>query len=131
MSNVDIALVLLTVLFVKHFVCDFIYQTPFMLQNKGEYGHPGGVLHAAVHGLGTFLSFFAVFACLGGLTFLLLIPCIVLGALDALIHYHVDWLKVKFSKGLTPADHSFWVLMGADQLAHGLTYVILVAACIA
>lgn len=130
MSNTDIALIVLTVLFFKHFICDFIWQTPYMLENKGKYGHPGGLMHATAHGFGTFVSFVSIFLCLGSISLFVLVPSIVLGALDAIIHYHIDWLKVRLSGGLTPNDHSFWVAFGADQLAHALTYIILVSAVI-
>lgn len=111
------ALWILTVLVVKHFVCDFPLQVPFMFLNKGKYGHPGGIIHAAVHGVGTLLVLF----CFGLPSWLALI--------DFAIHYHVDWLKNQLNDrfALQPANKFFWWLLGADQLAHYLTYIGLTA----
>jgi hypothetical protein len=39
--------------FVKHLVCDFPLQRAYQYKNKGIYGHPGGVLHAWIHAVGT------------------------------------------------------------------------------
>ena len=116
----SIALIILSALFIKHFIVDFPLQTPYHYLNKGTYGHPGGVQHALFHGVGTALCFvlWAPFA------------AIILGAIDGLIHYHVDWAKVKLNNkyGLTPTNsEKFWWLLGADQLAHYLTYIGLVA----
>lgn len=121
--NIDFALVLLLLLFIKHFICDYLLQTQFMLENKGIYGHEGGMLHAAIHGLGTMLAvmIFGLFS-VGSVFFGL-----ILGFLDSLIHYHIDYFKVKYSKGLTPNDKQFWVAFGLDQFCHHLTYIILVA----
>ncbi len=48
---------LLLALFTKHFVCDFPLQAfPFMYRNKGTYGHPGGLLHAYIHFLGSLVA---------------------------------------------------------------------------
>jgi hypothetical protein len=46
-------IILVTLLFTKHFIVDFPLQTQFQSNNKGNYGHLGGVLHAFLHGLGT------------------------------------------------------------------------------
>jgi hypothetical protein len=104
-------------IFVKHFICDFPLQYPYMFLNKGKYGHPGGLLHAAVQGTGTLA------VCLGfGLPLWLAIA-------DAVIHYHVDWTKNQLNDRfkLAPNNKYFWWLLGADQLAHYLTYAALVA----
>ena len=89
-------------------------------RRRDLHRHPGGVQHALFHGVGTALCFvlWAPFA------------AIILGAIDGLIHYHVDWAKVKLNNkyGLTPTNsEKFWWLLGADQLAHYLTYIGLVA----
>lgn len=100
---------------IKHFICDFLLQTPYQLQNKGRYGHLGGVLHAAIHGAGTFA------VCL-----LLALPGW-LGVVDAVAHYHIDWLKSQVNDKwhLSPTNRivGFWWLFGLDQMLHYLTYV--------
>jgi hypothetical protein len=108
-------------LLVKHFICDFPLQSfPYMFLNKGTYGHPGGILHAAVHVVGTFL------------VMAFLIPSMVLASalalLDGVIHYHIDWAKMYTNNyfKLQPAtSHWFWILLGFDQLLHQATYFLL------
>ena len=114
-----IMLELLTLLFIKHFIIDFPLQKPYQYLNKGTYGHMGGILHATLHGVGTMLCmfFFTPFF-------------VVFGVIDAVIHYHIDWAKVKINKhmGWGPTTHEqFWWLLGADQLLHALTYIGLVS----
>ena len=103
----------------KHFIVDFLIQTPYQWQNKGTYGHPGGILHAGLHGVATMiiLSFF-VFSPLP----------LLLGIFDAVVHYHIDWGKMKINeiKGWkADKDPQFWWLLGLDQFLHYLTYVII------
>jgi hypothetical protein len=44
---------------------------------------------------------------------------------EFVIHYHIDWTKEQFMRRmkLTQSDNAFWYALGADQLAHHLTYV--------
>ena len=115
MTTTTILLVLFA-LQMKHFVVDFLLQTRYQLVNKGTWGHPGGILHAGLHGVGTYL-------CVALVTR----PDIALGLalIDWTVHYHIDWAKMQLNSrlGLTPADSRFWVLFGLDQLLHQLTYV--------
>lgn len=113
-------LILIALLFTKHFVVDFPLQHRYQYSNKGTYGHPGGILHAAVHGLATFWCF-AWYAPMAA-------PWLAL--LDAVIHYHIDWAKMNINArmGWGPTTHEeFWWLMGLDQFLHAMTYVGLVA----
>lgn len=108
-------LLLLTLLEIKHFLADWVLQTDYQIENKGKYLHPGGVQHSLTHAI--------------------LTQCIVLwfgydlsiafavAFSDFVVHYHVDWAKQNLSSGLTPADKRFWMLIGADQLLHHLTYI--------
>lgn len=115
-----IVLITMTLLILKHFIIDFPAQTPYQWQNKGTYGHPGGLLHAGLHGVGTILAFLIFFVT----PFALMVAVI-----DAVVHYHVDWAKMNINKkyGWMPDKHpEFWVLLGLDQLAHYLTYVFLI-----
>lgn len=106
-----------TVLQVKHFICDYPLQTLYQLQNKGTYGHPGGIIHSGLHGLFTLLAFLVVPPTL------LLGAAIVVG--EFIIHYHVDWAKSQINEHfhLQPNQREFWWMIGADQLAHHLTYI--------
>lgn len=114
-----VALGLMTALLVKHFIFDFPFQTKRMLDDKGTYLEMGGVHHAFAHGIGTAIVFSLMgFYSLAG----------TLAVIDILIHYHIDYIKVKLNKwkDLKPDNKMFWNALGADQLAHGLTYVLLV-----
>lgn len=108
-------------LFIKHFICDFPLQMfPWLYQNKGRYLHPGGIVHAALHGVGTFivLSFFI------GINTALFYAMV-----DMLVHYHLDWAKMSLSNhyDLKPDNSEwFWLLLGLDQLLHHLTYFAIV-----
>jgi hypothetical protein len=118
-----LVILLLVLLGIKHFVCDFLLQNDRMLSDKGFYGAPGGIKHAVIHAIGTTIVLF------------LILPwrldahlaAIILGMLDGAIHYHIDWAKTNLSRGLTPADKKFWIWLGADQGLHYLTYVLIIA----
>ena len=113
-------LAILSALMLKHLICDFPLQTPYQFLNKGIYGHPGGLLHVAIHAVGTViaLSLFTSFlAALG------------LALLDAFVHYHIDWAKNKINRrfNLKPTDGAgFWFTFGLDQYLHQMTYILLV-----
>ena len=102
-----------TAFIVKHFLADFPLQPPYQWMNKGTYGHPGGLLHAAIHGAFT-LAICQYFH----------LPLWLAGA-DAVIHYHVDWAKMQFT--YKPDNKYFWWLLGIDQMLHYLTYVWIVS----
>ena len=116
MSEIQLIILLLALFGIKHFVCDFLLQFPYMLEQKGIYGADGGVHHATMHGVWTwvillpFLGTMAVFAAL----------------FDMAAHYHIDWAKQQLNKGLTPADRKFWVWFGLDQALHYLTYIVII-----
>lgn len=108
-------LMLLALLFTKHFVVDFMLQTPYQYLNKGKYGHPGGILHSWLHAMATLfiVGYFDT-------------SMVMLAVLDFVIHYHVDWAKVQInSKFNWKADthKEFWWLLGLDQFLHVLTYL--------
>lgn len=114
-------LTLFVVLQIKHFICDFPLQTRYQVVNKGTYLHPGGILHAGIHAIGTLP------------VFLIVTPTLIVGAAilvgEFLIHYHLDWGKGRIMKatGWTNGQAPYWWAIGFDQLAHHLTYVAIVA----
>lgn len=116
-------ILLLVFLFViKHFIVDFVIQTQEEIEHKGTYLDYRGVTHSIKHGLGTLFVLWAV-----GAGFEL---SWLYGALDFIIHYHIDWAKMNMSRNLTPRDHAFWVWLGFDQALHYLTYIMFVAIMI-
>jgi hypothetical protein len=114
--SLDDILVVLVLLSIKHFIVDFCLQTSSMVEQKGIYGAKMGIVHSFQHALGTCMVFYFFLEPLAVLMF---------GLLDMLIHYHIDWVKINInrSKHLTPNDKEFWMWLGADQLAHSLTYI--------
>lgn len=114
-------LVALALFQLKHFVADFQLQTPWMLRNKGRYGHPGGLAHVGIH----------LIATLPILLWLGVTPWALLGllAVEAVVHYHLDFAKERLTRrfGVGPDRAGFWTLTGLDQAGHQLTYIAMLA----
>jgi hypothetical protein len=105
----------------KHFLCDFVLQTPYQFLNKGKYGHPGGIIHAGLHAVTSIPVFFLI------TPYWPLGVAIVLG--EFAVHYHVDWSKeqtVRRKQWVFP-QAEFWWTFGADQIMHQFTYIAIVA----
>ena len=102
----------LTLLQVKHFICDWVYQSEDEVKHKEIYLHPLGIAHSAQHGLGTFIVSLRFFPPHVG---------VVLAVIDFLSHYHIDWVKQNL--GLTMQSKWFWTAIGADQMLHQLMYI--------
>jgi Protein of unknown function (DUF3307) len=109
------------VLEIKHFIFDYVLQTPYQFRNKGIYGHPGGILHSGLQVFGTLFAF------------LIITPTLALGVAivigEFVLHYHIDWGKEQLLKrhAWTTETGPYWIAMGGDQLAHHLTYVAIAA----
>lgn len=113
-------LILVLLLFTKHFIVDFPLQNKFQWSNKGTYGHMGGIVHATLHASATLICF-AWYAPLAAYW---------LALIDGVVHYHIDWFKMNLNaaKGWGPNTHEqFWWLLGLDQYLHALTYICLIA----
>ena len=117
MFNVNIIFILLGLLFIKHWYVDFVNQTQTEIDNKGIYGNIDGLAHSAKHGLGTIFVMLLV-----GID-----PAVsvVWGAVDMIVHYHIDWIKMCFGTR-NVSTKEFWSQLGLDQLAHAFTYFGLV-----
>lgn len=113
----QIALIVVLILLFKHLVCDFFLQTAYQYRNKGIYSHPGGLLHAGLHVLGT--AFLFLYVNPGPKIVALIL------AGEFVVHYHIDWAKEQIVKRckLTTEDSAFWWALGVDQFLHGATYV--------
>ncbi len=121
MSETTVVLCLLVLLQIKHLIVDWCWQPPYEWQNKGSYGHWGGLRHALKNSLGTAACFIPFVSPTTALVVLLI---------DFVVHYHIDWAKMNINriKGWGPLTHSqFWALTGADQFAHQVTYIGLIA----
>lgn len=118
-ADYNVILIVIILLIIKHFIIDFPLQTRYQWSNKGTYGHPGGILHAGLHGIGTYLC----------LVIISPIAAIYLSILDTVLHYHIDWAKMNINRAMSwqaDSHEQFWWLLGVDQLLHYLTYVLLV-----
>ncbi len=109
---------LLALLFLKHFIVDFILQDDKILKGKGIYGERYGIYHAFQHGLGTFIVCGFFISSPMALFFLVF---------DGVLHYHFDYLKAKYGeKDITKKQ--FWTDLGLDQFAHAMTYIAIAGA---
>lgn len=113
----ETVIILLALFGIKHFLADFLWQFPYMVTDKGQYGAPGGLAHAGIHGI---LTFFVVIG------FVRPEDAVTIALLDSAVHYHIDWAKTNLSRGLGINDHRFWVWFGLDQALHYLTYVAII-----
>lgn len=107
---------ILVLLFVKHFLADFCWQTDRMLRDKGHFWRIGGLQHAGLHGALTYVIL---------MHFLGVQACVMLAVFDAAVHYAVDWTHRRATVKLTYDSNQFWFWIGVDQLLHALTYLII------
>ena len=123
MTYLDALIILAAMLQLKHWYIDFVNQTMDEVHSKGIYGDRLGLWHSAKQGIGTA----ACIAVLVGPQLEGLVFCVVMGLLDFLIHYHTDWAKINInkSKNYTVETPQFWAWLGADQLVHQLTYLLI------
>lgn len=117
-AEIQVILIVFFLLQIKHFLADFVWQTNNMVQEKGIYGAKQGIYHSLIQSAGTFVVFAWIHPLLGVIT----------AFIDFLAHYHIDWAKININKkyNYTPQDTKFWFWLGLDQLAHQLTYIVLV-----
>lgn len=117
-------LIILALLFVKHWYIDFVDQSMDEVNSKGNYGEWLGIRHSLKHGVGTFLVFF--------LTDISTALCISLAMFDFVVHYHTDWAKININrtKNYTVETPQFWMWLGLDQLVHSFTYLFLIWAVV-
>lgn len=103
----------------KHFIADFPLQNIYMLGKfKGGFDWVVPLLsHVAVHGAFTLGLCLLVNPAMWWLCFV-----------DMSIHFIMD--RIKASKNLLGRwkyeDRMFWILLGFDQLIHGLTDLLIV-----
>lgn len=114
-------LALLFLLQVKHYYADFVLQTYAQTVKKGVWLDPVGISHSIDHAWCSLLAllFFNFFHPLNVLVIL------VVGIGEAIVHYIIDFIKVKY--GIKDNTKPlFWNQFGLDQLAHQITYLLMV-----
>lgn len=113
----DSVFLILVLLFIKHWYIDFVNQSQEEIKHKGIYLNWLGAKHSLKHGLATAIIF--VFMGFGSFS------AIALGIIDFTLHYHIDWVKVKYGNNDINSKQ-FWSHLGLDQLAHYLVYLFLI-----
>ncbi len=119
-EQLQLALLMILGLQLKHIICDGPLQTLKMVQDKSAYGKPLGLYHAAIHVGGSFIVFWMVGLSVGF--------SLALAALDGVIHYHVDFIKENVVKrmGWKNTNSQFWWALTTDQALHHMSYVLLI-----
>lgn len=105
---------ILALLFFKHFLADFCWQSDRMLRDKGHFWRIGGLQHAGLHGVLTYVIL---------MHFLGMQACIILAAFDAIVHYFVDFTYRRLTVKTNTDSNAFWMWIGIDQFVHALTYL--------
>jgi Protein of unknown function (DUF3307) len=117
-----LALWALLALQLKHFLCDFVFQTEFQVRTKGIYGHFGGFIHSGLHAVLTIPALLILGASIPSIGIVMIV--------EFAVHYHAEWMKSKLDQiyqwGFS--DQRYWILFGTDQLIHQLTYLAIVYA---
>ena len=115
-------IVLFFLLQVKHYWADFVIQTYQQTVRKGIYRDLVGISHSVDHICGTLIALL-IFNFIHPLSAWTII---ILSIAEGILHYHIDWIKVKYGcKDITRP--MFWNQFGQDQLAHQITYIALTA----
>jgi len=112
-------LTILAALQIKHYIADFWIQSYAQTIKKGIYWDPVGFSHTLDHVAGTLLVLLIL------IPFINISPILILfcGLIDLIVHYHVDWLKVRFGCK-DNCNPKYWREFGADQFAHQVTYLL-------
>ena len=115
---------ILAALQAKHVLADYVLQNDYILNNRHRFGHPGGLLHAGIHVVGTFIVLLA----LSVPAALVVKICIA----EFVVHYLIDWTKDTLNRAwnAAPDQQLFWALAGVDQALHQLTYVAIMMVVI-
>lgn len=120
---IEMMILILALLQVKHWFIDFVDQTEEEVKYKGVYGDWRGIKHSLKQGMGTFVVIASV-------TLLQHFPfALALAIFDFIAHYHIDWIKMNFGNRdiRTP---QFWNHLGLDQMAHQLCYLFIAASVV-
>jgi len=115
-------ILLLFLLQIKHWYADFKIQTYIQTVKKGVWLDPVGLSHSIDHMWGSMIAllFFSVI-----MTPIIWWLIIVIAISEAIVHYLIDFTKVKFGcKDNT--NPMFWNQFGLDQLAHQSCYLLIV-----
>lgn len=109
----------------KHFVADYTLQWPSMIADKCHFNRAGGYIHSGIH---VVLTLPILVLC--GLSAVVILSVLVF---EFVVHYATDYAKGCYDCAHKPDMYTrhYWVLHGADQLVHQLTYAAIVAVIMA
>ena len=102
----------------KHWLCDYLFQTNYMLKKANEDGWLLPLLlHSLVH---TYITFLIVLTINPDLLWLCLV--------DLTTHFLVDKLKAdkRMLGRFTITTKMFWVSLGLDQMLHHFTHYFII-----
>jgi len=114
-------LILSFLLQVKHWYADFKIQTYMQTVKKGVWLDPVGISHSIDHVWCSIVALmvFNFFHPVAALTMILI------AVAEGISHYIIDYVKVRYGiKDLTKP--AFWTQFGLDQLAHQITYLVII-----
>lgn len=114
----SLELIIITVLLIKHFFADWVLQSDEIAKNKGT-SYRFLAIHCLHHSMLTLMTLVFFVDVMSALT---------IAIAEFFVHGFIDWIKANpvIAKKFPFPTHSFWVAIGADQLAHQLFYVFLV-----
>lgn len=111
---------LLALLFIKHFACDYPFQTPWMLNKSAKKGWAFPLtIHAALHGWMTYMI--VVFMTVAADP----VFALLMGLIDFCAHWAIDYWKAQRTSAEF-GSRKFWNYLGLDQLFHNLTYLAII-----
>lgn len=109
--------ILLALLFIKHFACDYPLQTPWMLKKAAKTGWVLPLTsHASLHAICTLI----IVSLFTGPDFAFL-----MAILDFAAHWAIDYWKAQRTSAEF-GSRKFWTYLGMDQLFHNLTYLAII-----
>lgn len=102
----------------KYFICEYILQTAEMTMSKYRYGSLNSLVHIAHHAFGTLVILLVYNVSL--------IQSIFLTLLEAFLHYHIDYIHIRYG-AKSYRDKHYWQWLGAEQFLHQLTVILIMA----
>lgn len=137
MEYIYLTMIAFLLLQIKHFVIDYVVQMadPDAQKkfNEKEWVKPL-LFHSAQHGAATAIVIIFVGLYISPIdhsTDLIGMLALILGLFDTITHFIIDRIKASpklLREVQENSDYAYWVIMGADQLAHNIVYVIIVSA---
>ena len=108
---------------IKHWLADYLFQTDWMVRNKGRYFSLGGWVHALIHGTGSIPIWVVLF----WMVPMEIGPGRILGwigfafGIEVLLRHMNDYLETNLIQ--RASGPWYWRLIGFNQLADSLIYV--------